>query len=260
MIDTLFSPDEQWLGWNSGGSSLGPIELFRVQPGISEPITVVFPSEMTADAGPNASPRLVGFTASDGLIVSVGTQLWTTSRAGGDARQLSVPDTHCCAVSTTEQFDQSPGGDLAVLSQTYNSNGDPLNTTDLLAPSGAVIHQFGGGSPLYFSPDGTYLAIDQLTATSDADTPPPEEVCDVKTYACSKLPGQAAGWLPNDDLEIDGSVWSAGSHTRWWNVRTGKFDVPPSVFDRPDVNFNVILPTPLIVAVRAAILHGPHSD
>jgi hypothetical protein len=256
LTSFMFSPDEKWFGVNTGGDDApGPVELFHVKTGkqYSSGETVSFPSQMTS-TDPDASPVLIGFTPHDDLVVSLGTTLWSVSRDGSTATLLTVHDSGCCNMPMTLLYTTSPQGLIAMISRQPASDGSTTDLTDLLNSSGTLVHQFPGGDPLSFSPDGSYLLIDLADEVTNPDAPLREEACSTTTFACIPLPGQADNeWLPNGDLAIGSNSANVnGLGLRWWDVSTRAYIAVPSVFAQFS-HIDNVLPTALMGTVRSAL-------
>jgi hypothetical protein len=212
-----------------------------------------------ASGGVRDYPSLVGFTPSDELIISVREGLWIVSRNGNSASRLFVRDAGCCYTSApfSPLYMTSPQGFIAMISRKPASDGSTSDATDLLSSSGAVIHQFPGGDPLSFSPDGRYLLIDLVNDFTNGTTPVPEEACSTRTFTCAALPGLAdPEWLPDGNLAIgSNSANVAGLGFKWWNVGTRDYVPVPPAFKKLGSIFYV-LPARLMAAARSTLEAG----
>jgi hypothetical protein len=176
--------------------------------------------------------------------------------SGKSASPVSISDNDCCAAGVIDTVTgQTTDGDMALTSTAYNSNADPTASTDLLSPSGHLVHRFSG-SPLTFSPDGRYLLLNREPAEGNPDAPVPEAVCDLSTFVCRSLPGEAtyAEWLPNDDLSISPTDPAAqiGLGTKWWSAQVERAAASPAIFHQFGgglAGINVVVPTTMMTRI-----------
>jgi hypothetical protein len=239
----FISGDGQWLVLVPGASVADPVtQVYRLSGTRSLPITFSIPPQ--AGSVQQSGSGILGFTKSDQLLVlNDSQQLWAVSVDGKTASQVAAGSFGGGLVD--EVVGTAQAGLIAMRVDTYDQDGVPAFSTELLSGTGSMIHTFPDGSPLIFSPDGKYVLIDQSTATSDPDQPAPEEVCDVITFSCVPTPGQAQStWLPNGDLEVDSNSSSGSASPTWWNAETGSAGTEPASFR--SFTPNQILPTAIM--------------
>jgi hypothetical protein len=254
-VGDFISADGQWLVLVPGASVENPVtQVYRLTGTQALPVTFSVPPQVAAAASPGSKPTVLGFTASDQLLVDSGDQLWQVSTDGSTAQQFaaSVAANSNVAGGVVDEVTGTPqAGIIAVETQAFNSNGLPSDSTVLLSPSGDVLHTFAGGSPGAFSPDGTHLIIVTTSATSATDAS--AKICDVATYSCKPGPSTLANsWLPNGDLAIGDT---------WWNPATGTQEPLPRVFRQ--FGLDIVLPTTLmtrIAALKPPTSYAPGGD
>ena len=246
----FFSADGQWAVFVPGASVEDPVtQVYRLSGATATPVTFSVPSQVTQEATSSSEPVVIGFTASDQVLVASAGALWEVSPDGQAAQQLaaSTANTDNFSGGVVDEVTGTPqAGLIALDDQTFNSNQVASNSTVLLSPSGDVLHTFSGGSPGPFGPDGKYLLINTSSSSGDGGSGS-QEACNVVTYACLPTPSGGAGpWLPNGDL-----IATVGSDLRdWWNPATGAGEGVPPVFQQFQ-SLNHVLPTALMTRLAA---------
>jgi hypothetical protein len=244
----LFSADGKWLVFIPGASDEDPVtQVYQLSGGQAQPVTFTAPSQVSDNvAGGNTT--ILGFTASDQLLVDNGGGLWEVSASGSTAQPFAASLSYNFAGGIVDEVTGTPAaGIIALDGQTFDSNGVPSNSTVLLSPSGSVLHTFAGGSPVSFSPDGTHLIVNTTPANASNAEDTSEELCDVVTYVCGPGAGGTMGpWLPNGDLDasVNGDVHA------WWSPATEAQDTIPSAFRQFD-SLNLVLPTQMVTRIAA---------
>src|SRR6185437_10602496 len=247
------APDRQWLIFVPGASAADPeTQVYRLSRSSAEPVAFSVPAKVSAGAGSAAT--VLGFTASDQVLVLSGGLLWEVAPDGATARQFAAgtaADDNFASGVVDEVAGTPQSGLIAMDAQTFDSNGILANSTVLLSPAGNMLHTFAGGTPVSFDSNGQYLVINTTPVTSGGASAS-EEACSVVTYTCRAVPGGImGGWLPNGDMvaTVD------GNQRGWWNPATGAGDTIPAVFGQ--FSLNLILPTSLMN--RLAVVKNPGS-